>query len=578
MASSFYRALAVDFDGTLTEGGVAPAPEVLDALAAARARGLRVLLVTGRILDQLEQTWPAVHESVDCVVAENGAVLRAGHWHRLLADPVDQHLDAALSAANVPFRRGEVLLAAKVVDEPTILTAIRVLELGCQTVANRSELMVVPAGVSKGTGLYHALGHLGLSFHNTIAVGDAENDLPLYERAELAVAVSNAVEPLRELADVVLAEPDGSGVAAFIAGDVVFGKRRVHSKRWTLRLGDTPEGKPVVLPASQTNVLIAGGTGSGKSYMAGLLTEQLVEAGYSVLVIDPEGDHVGLAGLAGVLLVGGGERLPRPDEVLRLLHHRYASVVVDLSTLAPEGTSAYERALLTRVEAHRRRTGLPHWVVIDEADQTVGKTMSLPVIEPGQTGYCLATWRPEDLAPDAIAAIDAVIALDSEETSEVVVSLAAVVGEVPRSEVARLVCSGTGSAVLTRRDLPQRAQLFKVANRSTNHFRHAHKYAGRPLDLDRSFHFRTSATEPTSTLARNLSQLEDVLSRCDPSVLRHHCPRHDFSRWINDVFHDSPLAAKFAVIEGSVSEHSPAAAVEEACVELVALLQEKLRA
>ena len=303
MASSFYRALAVDFDGTLTEGGVAPAPEVLDALAAARARGLRVLLVTGRILDQLEQTWPAVHESVDCVVAENGAVLRAGHWHRLLADPVDQHLDAALSAANVPFRRGEVLLAAKVVDEPTILTAIRVLELGCQTVANRSELMVVPAGVSKGTGLYHALGHLGLSFHNTIAVGDAENDLPLYERAELAVAVSNAVEPLRELADVVLAEPDGSGVAAFIAGDVVFGKRRVHSKRWTLRLGDTPEGKPVVLPASQTNVLIAGGTGSGKSYMAGLLTEQLVEAGYSVLAVDPEGDHVGLDMMDGVLVV-----------------------------------------------------------------------------------------------------------------------------------------------------------------------------------------------------------------------------------------------------------------------------------
>lgn len=578
MRSTFYRVLAVDFDGTLSEGGAAPAPEVLDALSAARVSGLRVVLVTGRILGQLEDVWPTVHESVDCVIAENGAVLVAGEWHHLLADPVDRRLDDALAARGVPFVRGEVLLAAKVAHEPSIVACIRVLELGCQTVANRTELMVLPAGVSKGTGLYHALGHLGLSFHNTIAVGDAENDLPLYDRSELAVAVRNAVEPLKERADIVLADPDGSGVATFFSGDVVRGRRKVHSKRWTLRLGVSAEGRPVVLPASQTNVLITGSTGSGKSYVAGLLTEQLVDASYSVLVIDPEGDHVGLSHeLEGVLLVGGRERLPAPDEVLRLLRHRYASVVVDLSTLSPERSRTYQTALLTRVEAHRERTGLPHWVVIDEADRTVGRvTAPLRVLEPGQSGYCLVTWRPEDLSAEAIATLDAVVALSSEETSEVVVNLAAAIGEAPRDEVARLLRSDVGYGVLTRRDLPCRAQLFEVGGRSTAHLRHTHKYASHPLDLDRGFHFRSGVSERTGTVARSLADLVDVLSRCDPSVLRHHCPRHDFSRWVGDVLHDWPLAARLAAIEETIDERSPAACVDKARLELVGILQEKL--
>lgn len=274
MSSTFYRVLAVDFDGTLSEGGAAPASDVLDAPSVARASGLRIVLVIGRILGKLEEVRPTVHESVDCVIAENG----------------------------------EVLLAVKAADEPSIVASIRSLELGCQAVANRTELMVLPAGVPKGTVLFHTLGHLGLSFHNTIAVGDAENDLLLYDRSELAVAVRNAVQPPRERADIVLADPDGSGVGAFVPGDVLHGRRKVHSKRCTLRIGDTAEGRSAVLTASQTNVLIAGSTGSGKSYVAGLLT---------------------------------------------------------------------------RVEAHRERTGLPHRVVLDEADPTVERAAtSLEVLEP----------------------------------------------------------------------------------------------------------------------------------------------------------------------------------------------------
>jgi hypothetical protein len=85
----------------------------------------------------------------------------------------------------------------------------------------------------------------------------------------------------------------------------------------------------VTLPASQLNIAICGGTGDGKSYLAGLILEQLMRLGYSAIVFDPEGDHRGLGNLHGVFVTGGREdRLADPADVVRLLRNGYSSVVV----------------------------------------------------------------------------------------------------------------------------------------------------------------------------------------------------------------------------------------------------------
>ena len=575
--TSFYRAVALDFDGTIASGGRPPADQVVEALAEARSAGVALILVTGRILGELTEVWPQSIDCVDCIIAENGAVLQTRTWRRLLAAPIDARLDAALSSADVPFRRGEVLLAGAAADEAAILAQVRALQLGCQTVANRGELMVVPAGMTKASGLYHALGELGLSFHNAVAVGDAENDLALLEMSELGIAVGDAVETLKAAADIVLAEPDGEGVAGFLRGDVLAGRRVVHTQRWQLHLGVTDDGGDASLPASQLNVLVTGSAGAGKSYLAGLLAEQLVQRDYSVLVIDPEGDHVGLSHLSGGLVVGGGPELPEPDEVLRLLHHRYASVIVDLSPLARDATGEYQRRLLTRVEAHRRATGLPHWVFLDEADRTVGRvTASLPGFEPAQKGYCFITWRPRDLAAEAVASLDAVVAMTSDDPEESVIDLAAAVGGIARAELARQLAAGPDRAVLVRRGALQPAQVFTVAERVTPHLRHTHKYAWHPLDRERCFYFRRNPTELVGARAGNLAELEDRIGLCERAVLRHHCPHHDFSRWVADVFHDDVLAEELAAVEASVGRTSPAAVVEHARLGLVRALQVRL--
>lgn len=67
----------------------------------------------------------------------------------------------------------------------------------------------------------------------------------------------------------------------------------------------------VDLPASQLNALVAGGTGAGKSYVAGLIADQLIGLGYTLVVIDPEGDHAGLGRLRSVLVTGGTSCRPQ---------------------------------------------------------------------------------------------------------------------------------------------------------------------------------------------------------------------------------------------------------------------------
>ena len=132
---------------------------------------------------------------------------------RVLAAPVDRAVSAALNARGVVHRNGQVLIALGAADEPGAVEVIRSLGLDCQLVRNRSELMIAAAGVTKGSGLREALGDLRLSPHNTIGVGDAENDHNLLNVCEIGVAVANAVDALRAHADLTLELPDGQGVA-----------------------------------------------------------------------------------------------------------------------------------------------------------------------------------------------------------------------------------------------------------------------------------------------------------------------------------------------------------------------------
>jgi hydroxymethylpyrimidine pyrophosphatase-like HAD family hydrolase len=165
----FFKAVALDLDGTLTENDRL-ADTGISAVRASRA-DLKMILVTGRIFGDLEGAYPGLWSEFDAVVAENGAVLHARSDMRLLASPVDPAVHRALAGRGITARAGRALLAIDGDDAAAAIEVVAELGLDHQVVHNRGAAMIVPAGVTKGTGLLAALDELGLSPHNTIAAG-----------------------------------------------------------------------------------------------------------------------------------------------------------------------------------------------------------------------------------------------------------------------------------------------------------------------------------------------------------------------------------------------------------------------
>ncbi len=117
------------------------------------------------------------------------------------------------------------------------------------------------------------------------------------------------------------------------------------------------------------------------------------------------------------------------------------------------------------------------------------------------------------------------------------------------------------------------ALLVTHGPRTTPHMRHEHKYGHSGVEPVRRFYFRTEPGTPTGAVAANLAELEAELGCCDPGVLRHHCPRHDFSGWVVGVFRDERLASHLAAAEAALPAESHAVVVEQVRLALIATLQ-----
>lgn len=560
-----FAALAFDYDGTLTEGR-RPSPAVLSHLRATRATGTKLVLVTGRILAELRQAAPEVEAEFDAVVAENGAVLLDEDGVRDLAPPVDPILARALTHRDVTVRSGRVVLAGHAVDAGTALEEIGRLGLDCQLVRNRGELMILPSGITKGTGLAEALAELGVSRHSTLAVGDAENDLPLLEVAEVGVAVANAVDSLKRAADVVLERSDGDGVVELLTGEIVSGTRRVLPRRRQLLLGQTAEGNPVSVPASPHQLLVTGPSGAGKSFLVGLLIERLVQQQYGVLIIDREGDHPVLSSRRGLLTIGAAPGLPSPGEVVELLGHRFASVVADLSLLPAPDQDRFIAELLPLVVEHQLETGSPHWVVLDEAHE-VGDHPAGGA--PRGTGHILATHLPSRLPPQVRERIETIVVLPGEGDGcdDVRSSIGQLCGCGPQL-LPLLDGLGQGQAVLVARDGSEPLP-FHLDDRLTRHVRHWHKYTDAALPEHLRFLFGPEGCEGQAT---NVREFHRGLRRLSPDALTAHLHRHDLSRWLYEALRADALATSVSVIEHEVREGRRA--LEVARAELLAVVEE----
>jgi hydroxymethylpyrimidine pyrophosphatase-like HAD family hydrolase len=543
-----YLVLAADYDGTLAHDGRIDEP-TWAALRRVRESGRRVVLVTGRELDDLLLTCPEI-DRFDAVVAENGAVL---YWPEKreavdLGTPPPWKFVEALARRGVqPLSAGHVIVATCKPHDRAVLDVIRELGLELQVIFNKGSVMVLPSGVNKATGLEACLDHLRLSRHNAVGVGDGENDHAFLAHCECGVAVANAVPAVREQADLVTKLPNGTGVVELV-------NRLVENdladlapalRRHELILGTGPDGTEQTLAAYGCNVLVAGTSGSGKSTFTTAFLERLTEARYQYVVIDPEGDHSSLEGVIGL---GLPERAPLLEEVLDVIEATSQSAVVNLVGLPLNERPTFFDRLLPRLLDLRVRTGRPHWLIIDETHHLLPKAWSASDETMPRTPHNLwmITVHPGSVAPAVLATVDLLLAL----------------GESPDRTIAEF-CQALGRPVPTLRPTvldPGDALAWKFSEGGvpfvlkgrppkTERRRHLRKYAAGRLEEGRSFRFRGPEGK-LNLPAHNLMSFLELADGVDDATWMHHLTAKEYSRWFREGIKDEDLANEVEQIEG----------------------------
>jgi hydroxymethylpyrimidine pyrophosphatase-like HAD family hydrolase len=211
--------LACDLDRTLTGPDLVPDAMALAALAQLRRAGVACVLVTGRSFPAVSKH-EALREAFDAIAVEGGA--EWGTWdHRLGPGGKQVLFEAAsrLEAEGIQVRRRNSSFSCSV----EVLEAVRKSASGCSVNVNVDRVDVLPPGLDKGTGLDGALSTIGRRSAFTVAIGDGENDIPMFLRASLGVATGNATDALKEVADIVLDEP-GPAAVIRLASDILLGR------------------------------------------------------------------------------------------------------------------------------------------------------------------------------------------------------------------------------------------------------------------------------------------------------------------------------------------------------------------
>jgi len=216
-----FSALALDYDGTIAVDGVFD-PAVRDAIGEARQRGIVVVLVTGRRLAELHQVAGEL-TCFDVVVGENGAVLEfpASGRQTVIGHAPSAAFLEELARRGVPFAAGRSVVEVDANWAGPVLEAIRSLEQPLILAFNRGRLMILPQAIGKSTGLRQALLSLRVSIHNTVGIGDAENDHDLLDACEVGVAVEWGSAALRAVADEIIAGTGPPAVARAISASAM---------------------------------------------------------------------------------------------------------------------------------------------------------------------------------------------------------------------------------------------------------------------------------------------------------------------------------------------------------------------
>lgn len=542
-----YLTLACDYDGTIADNGCVSASTIA-ALERVRQSGRRLILVSGRELKDLQRVFDRL-DLFHYAVLENGGLLYRPETgvEKVLGECPPEEFVSELERRGVgPLSVGRVIVATWAPHENSVLETIRDLGLELQVIFNKGAVMVLPSGVNKATGLAAALAALDLSPHNALGVGDAENDHAFLRLCECAVTVSNALPILKENADWVTAGDHGTGVEQLIDrlldSDLVDLEPRLS--RHFIPLGTRTDGSEMALRPYGLNVLIAGSSQGGKTTLATGLIERLIDRGYQICIIDPEGDY---SELEGAVVLGDAKSPPTVNEVLEVLAKPQSNVVVNLLGLALDHRPALFVELFPRLLELRARTGRPHWIILDETHHLLGASYAPAemTIPQGISGVLMITVEPEHVSPAALSIADTVIAIGEAPERTIRVFCESVAENAPPLTQTKLE---KGDALVWSRSERGDPAWIRCLPPTGLRRRHSRKYAEGNIKPEHNFYFKGPEGK-LNLRAQNLVVFLQLAEGVDDETWLFHLRLGEYSSWFRKVIKDAVLADEAARIE-----------------------------
>lgn len=254
-----YKLIAIDIDDTLLNEHNQVTEKTKQALKNAQEAGVTITLATGRMFASAQQIAKQIELNVP-IITYQGALVKTLLDEKILyqrdvpkeaaltlLDYVQEHhlhlqlyvndtlygiedndrIKAYSKNSNIPYKIetdfnsliNEPNHKMLIIDEPAVLDAhIPILQekLGDVLHITKSKpnfLEFMHKEGTKGAALKFLAEHINCDLSETIAIGDAWNDREMIQVAGLGIAMDNAVQPLKELADFITLSHNDDGVA-----------------------------------------------------------------------------------------------------------------------------------------------------------------------------------------------------------------------------------------------------------------------------------------------------------------------------------------------------------------------------
>ena len=268
MTNRPYKLLVSDIDGTLIDKNGNISPQTNDAIALAQQAGITVSLSTGRAITSTLRYIRELELDNFHIFFDGALVSRPSTGERIVArfiDPVvvremvlfsdEKRIDLELFTTSNAYSARETWstdVKARFFEEETTIgdlngiweheeiiraqiatkiedKRLRIAEFdghfhdcldyviaGSPAYPEAAFINIIAKGVSKGSALKTLAAHIGLRPEEVVAVGDWINDISLLSAAGLSIAMGNAVDELKQVADHITLDVEEHGLAKAI--------------------------------------------------------------------------------------------------------------------------------------------------------------------------------------------------------------------------------------------------------------------------------------------------------------------------------------------------------------------------